>query len=70
MNKIAIRIRKLIQRNFGNKELDFAEKLHLCSLIEEEFDINVDFFPNEDTQVETIISTVVKSIGENDAVNY
>ena len=70
MNNIAIRIHKLIRKNFGNKELDFAEKIHLCSLIEEEFDINVDFLPSECTQVETIISTVVKSIGEDDAVNY
>lgn len=69
MSNIVIRIDRVIKNNFGDKELDLAEKIHLCSLLEEEFDINIDYFANKLDTKEDFYKMVKKLIGEKDA-NY
>lgn len=63
-DEIAIRIEKVISENFGDKELGLVEKIHLCSLLEEEFDIDINNLYNDWTNTDSIIDSIRKIISE------
>lgn len=66
LDEVAIRVNKVISDNFGDnkKQLDLAEKISLCSLLEDEFDINIDCFFPETATLDDIYESVRKLLKE------
>lgn len=62
MKEVTIRVFKIIRSNFNKDELTFAEKIHLCSLLENEFNINIDFIPTERTSIQEIVNIVERAL--------
>ena len=60
------KIKKVIIENFGKIDnLNLAEKIHLCSLLEEAFDINIDDqLYNEWESFKDIVVSIKKLIKE------
>ena len=65
LDEVAIRVNNVISDNFGDKkQLDLAEKISLCSLLEDEFDINIDCFFPETATLDDIYESVRKILRE------